>query len=175
MPKAGSTTLVRKLLGHAPFDPKGKKIYEPDHASVEGRLCYILDASQYRGSPFYDVIVPEFVKSAEKVVFLVDLTNPKSFPEAKLELESILSNPYLSGKPCAVFATKSELQDAVDVNELVRALGLDLPKSERTDKFGTRIEIFSISVREDTGYKGGLRWLFNTPTSINFSAKAKTQ
>ncbi|KAJ3208090.1 hypothetical protein HDU67_007028 [Dinochytrium kinnereticum] len=157
MPKAGTTALLRKLLHQAPFDPNAKKIYEPEYSSIAGKLCYILDANQYLGSPYYDIIVPEFKKSAEMYVFVVDLSNPSQFPKAKEEFQKLLQDPDLAGKPCAVFGTKSDAKEAVDVRRLAEALGLDMGGKERARTYGSAIELFPVSVREDRGYQQGER------------------
>ncbi|KAI8853046.1 hypothetical protein BC829DRAFT_414165 [Chytridium lagenaria] len=159
MPKSGTTTLLRKLLKKPPFDPNAKKIYEPEHASIEGRICHILEASQYRGTPFYDILIPEFKKTTQRIIFVADLTSPSTFPLAKQELSIILRDPFLLGKPVVVFGSMMDRKEAVSVGELTRALGIEEDTRRREKVHGRAVEVFGLSVRDDKGWQQGMRWL----------------
>ena len=84
------------------------------------------------------------------------------FPEAKKELDGLLSTESLANTPFLILGNKIDMPYAVSEDVLRRQLGLtettghdvtSLPKDIRP------IEVFMCSILRKTGYSDGLRWL----------------
>lgn len=86
------------------------------------------------------------------------------FPEAKKELDGLLSTEALANTPFLILGNKIDMPYAVSEDALRRSLGLlettgadvtSLPKDIRP------IEVFMCSILRKTGYADGLKWLTN--------------
>ena len=84
------------------------------------------------------------------------------FPEAKKELDGLLSTEALANTPFLILGNKIDRPYAVSEDALRRSLGLlettgadvtSLPKDIRP------IEVFMCSILRKTGYADGLKWL----------------
>ena len=71
------------------------------------------------------------------IVFVVDSTDPRKFPEVKDELFKLFDNEDLNGVPICMLAHKQDLPDAEEPNNLVDLVGLREVVSHEWRVFGT--------------------------------------
>ncbi len=88
------------------------------------------------------------------------------FPEAKRELDNLLSSEELRGVPFLILGNKIDMKDAVSEVELKYALGMedtygkDVGPMDVGGGFGAcPIEVFMCSVVRRMGYKDAFEWL----------------
>lgn len=88
--------------------------------------------------------------------FIVDSADPSSdnLPQAKTELHSLIKNTSLDGIPLLVLGNKSDLPEAIGVDELIKQLDLnDISRRE--------VSCYSISAKEETNLDAVVQWLIN--------------
>lgn len=107
----------------------------------------------------------DYFVACNAIIYLVDCNDRERFPEAKAELDKLLSNDQLQGIPFLVLGNKIDMQRAASEAELRQALGLqphltgkktgknDLPKGMRP------LELFMVSVIKRMGYREGFQWV----------------
>ncbi|KAL7541248.1 hypothetical protein ACHAWF_006891 [Thalassiosira exigua] len=104
----------------------------------------------------------DYTANVDCVVYLVDAVDRSRFPEAKYELDKLLSSDELSGIPFLVLGNKIDLAEAVSEEELKYELGL---RETYGKEIGQRrddlcvVELFMCSVVRRMGYKDGFQWL----------------
>lgn len=104
----------------------------------------------------------DYYSNIDGVVFLVDALDSNRLPEAKAELDGLLTTESLQDVPFLVLGNKIDLPQAVSEPHLRDALGLhDTTGKEVTERVdGQRpIEVFMCSVVRKMGYKDGFQWL----------------
>lgn len=106
----------------------------------------------------------EYFTTVDGVVYIVDAIDRERFPEAKKELDSLLTDEMLQTVPFVILGNKIDVASAASEDELRGALGLyeTFGKDAGKDqvKNGVRpIEIFMCSVVRKMGYAEGFRWL----------------
>jgi GTP-binding protein SAR1 len=107
----------------------------------------------------------DYFTAVDSVIFLVDCNDRDRFPEAKAELDKLLSNDQLVGVPFLILGNKIDIQRAASEVELRSALGIthqltgkssrkaDLPKGMRA------MELYMVSVIKRQGYRDGFQWV----------------
>ena len=103
------------------------------------------------------------------MVYLVDAVDRARFPEAKKELDELLSSEELVDVPFLVLGNKIDMPSAASEEELKFALGLldtygkdtTKPDNKQSAHSVRPIEIYMCSVATRMGYKDGLLWLSN--------------
>lgn len=104
-----------------------------------------------------------YFAAVEGIVFLVDSADPQRFPEAKTELNELLSCDELQKVPFLILGNKTDKPGAVNPRQLQDALGIQ----ETTGKGGKvaqgirPLEVFMCSIVKRAGYADGFRWLAN--------------
>ena len=106
----------------------------------------------------------EYFTTVDGVVYIVDAFDRERFPEAKKELDSLLTEEMLQSVPFVVLGNKIDVASAASEDELRSALGLyeTFGKDSGKEKTGNGIrpiEIFMCSVVRKMGYAEGFRWL----------------
>jgi GTP-binding protein SAR1 len=107
----------------------------------------------------------DYTTTVDAVVFVVDTTDRQRFPEAKRELDSLLSIDELRGIPFLVLGNKIDMPTASSEEELKFALGLmdtygkDVKEPYNDCQVGCPIEVFMCSVVRRMGYKDAFQWL----------------
>ena len=99
------------------------------------------------------------------VVYIVDALDRERFPEAKKELDALLTDELLQSCPFLVLGNKIDVPSAASEDELRMALGLHQtsgkdPNAATNRDSGVRpIELFMCSVVRKMGYADGFRWM----------------
>ena len=105
----------------------------------------------------------DYFTTVDGVVYLVDALDRGRFPEAKKELDSLLTSDELCNVPFLVLGNKIDMRQAASEEELKYALGL-------VDTYGKDananrnpnvrpIELYMCSVAKRMGYADGFKWL----------------
>jgi GTP-binding protein SAR1 len=102
-----------------------------------------------------------YFAAVEGVVFLVDTTDHDRLPEAKEELNALLTTDELAQTPFLVLGNKVDKAGAISEQQLKQALGLEQTTGKNSKPAeGIRpIEIFMCSVVKRAGYADGFRWM----------------
>ena len=105
----------------------------------------------------------DYFTTVDGVVYLVDAIDRGRFPEAKKELDALLTSDELADVPFLVLGNKIDMPTAASEEELKYALGLvdTYGKDTKPDKnSGVRpIELYMCSVIRRMGYADGFKWL----------------
>jgi GTP-binding protein SAR1 len=105
----------------------------------------------------------DYFTTVDGVVYLVDAIDRGRFPEAKKELDALLTSDELCDVPFLVLGNKIDMPSAASEEELKYALGLQdtYGKDTKPDKdSGVRpIELYMCSVIRRMGYADGFKWL----------------
>ena len=104
----------------------------------------------------------EYFTTVDGVIYIVDSMDRERFPEAKKELDQLLTDEMLQNVPFLILGNKIDITSAASEDELRTALGLyeTYGKDRKREDSGVRpIELFMCSVVRKMGYAEGFRWL----------------
>jgi len=105
----------------------------------------------------------DYFTTVDGVVYLVDALDRGRFPEAKRELDSLLTSDELCDVPFLVLGNKIDMPTAASEDELKYALGLEdtYGKDNKPDVNSAvrPIELYMCSVVKKMGYADGFKWL----------------
>lgn len=103
-----------------------------------------------------------YFAAVEGIVFLVDTTDHMRFPEAREELNRLLTDESLDKVPFLILGNKIDDRNAVSEPQLKEALGVETTGKDNTSADGRQpIEVFMCSVVKRAGYAEGFKWLSN--------------
>jgi len=104
-----------------------------------------------------------YLAAVDGIVFLVDTTDHKRFPEAKNELDKLLSSEQLRKIPVLILGNKTDIKTAVLEDQLKHVLGLEqLTTGKKPNKLAENVqplEVFMCSIVKREGYADGFRWM----------------
>jgi GTP-binding protein SAR1 len=105
----------------------------------------------------------DYYAKVDAIVYLVDSADRERFPEAKKELDGLLSDESLGNVPFLVLGNKIDIPTAASEDELRQWLGLTYTtgkgKVPLADSKTRPLEVFMCSVVKRMGYGEGFRWL----------------
>jgi len=93
-----------------------------------------------------------YCRGVTAIVFVVDSADPKAVEASKIELQSLITKPELSGIPLLVLGNKNDLPESLKVVQLIEKL-------ELSKVTGREVSIHSISVKQSTNIDVTLSWL----------------
>jgi small GTP-binding protein len=93
-----------------------------------------------------------YTENSVGLIFVVDVSNPKRYPDVRISLTNVLSLSHLQNLPLAIFANKIDLIDEIDERDLPNILGI----SKNSNR---EIEVFKTSAKTGEGIKEGIYWL----------------
>lgn len=157
---AGKTTLMHmlkdeRLAQHAPTQYP---------TSEELQLAGInFKAFDLGGHEIARRVWKDYYAKVDAIVFLVDANDKQRFPEAKRELDSLLSDDALAAIPFLVLGNKIDIPTAAPEDELRHSLGLTYTtgkgKGSSADNRVRPLEVYMCSVVKRMGYGEGFRWV----------------
>lgn len=158
---AGKTTLLHMLRDDKII------LHEPTrHPQCEqlqiGNICF--KAHDLGGHAAARRLWADYVSAVDGVVFLVDTTDHKRFPECKDEITKLLSQEELSKVPFLILGNKIDAKGAVIEDTLKHHLGIMQTSGKKTTKVADGeqpLEVFMCSVVKRAGYPEGFRWMSN--------------
>lgn len=103
----------------------------------------------------------EYYVDASAIVFMVDSNDRGRFPEAKIELNSLLTCTELMNVPIVVLGNKVDEPTAASETELRHALGLvhTTGNHGQLDNTIRPIELFMCSLVAHMGFADGIGWV----------------
>jgi len=104
----------------------------------------------------------DYLAGVDAIVYMIDAYDRERFPEAKQELDGLLSGELLANAPFLILGNKIDLPHAASEEEIRHALGIDTTGKAGKATMGIRpIEIYMCSVVKKFGYGEGFKWLSN--------------
>lgn len=106
----------------------------------------------------------DYFPSVDAIVYLVDAHDRDRFPEAKKELDGLLSSEDLADVPFLILGNKIDMGRAASEDELRISLGLhqNTTGKGKVALNGIRpMELYMCSVVRRSGYGDGFKWLSN--------------
>lgn len=102
-----------------------------------------------------------FASGVDGVVFIVDAVDRGRFPEAKKELDALLTSEELSNCPFLVLGNKIDKVVASSEDDLRYSLGLQNTYGKGGEKTSNirPVELYMCSVVKKMGYGDGFNWL----------------
>ncbi|KAG8907288.1 hypothetical protein FRC01_007736, partial [Tulasnella sp. 417] len=132
------------------------------------------------GQPKFRSMWARYCRGVDAIIFVVDSTDASKFESARFELHSLMDQ--LNGVPLLVLGNKNDLENAVGVNELIKALQLEsiqnrpvssTQNANHTQKPGTNSGApkAKVLVPKQLRPKKGLK--ARTPAAVTPKSKAK--
>jgi len=106
----------------------------------------------------------DYFPAVDAIVFLIDAYDRERMPEAKAELDSLLTDEQLANCPVLILGNKIDRPGAASEEEIRHYFGLHgqttgKGKIARSELPGRPLELFMCSVLKKQGYGEGFRWL----------------
>ena len=163
LPKAGKTTLVRRLRHGDEMDPNvtttvGVAIELIEYTDSQGVSTQYLALDCGGQLEFAKALWQPHVEASDGVCFLFDSTDTESVDSAKKWLDEVLmwidtNNSSSKDTPLLFLANKSDLDTAIDLKDIINRLQL---KKIQKKSFG----IYQISALKGSQVDEALDWLF---------------
>lgn len=157
---AGKTTLL-KVLADGKVDIHEPTMHPNSQELIIGNVRF--RTYDMGGHESARRLWKDYFTTIDGIVYIVDSLDRERFPEAKQELDSLLTDDKLGQVPILVLGNKIDEANAAGEDELRAVLGLTSTygkegKSEAA--MGVRpIEVYMCSVVRKMGYADGFKWL----------------
>jgi GTP-binding protein SAR1 len=156
---AGKTTLLHVLGRNKVVFHEPTRHGQADELVVDGVSFKTHDLGGHQAAR---KLWRTYFAAIDGIVFLVDSSDEKRFPECKEELSNLLGDDDLQKAKCPflILGNKIDKPGAVSRDALINALGIS-PTGQKTkpDKDVQPVEVFMCSVIKRTGYIDGIKWL----------------
>eukprot|EP00761_Pharyngomonas_kirbyi_P012232 gb/GECH01012259.1/.p1 GENE.gb/GECH01012259.1/~~gb/GECH01012259.1/.p1 ORF type:complete len:186 (+),score=27.62 gb/GECH01012259.1/:1-558(+) len=104
------------------------------------------------GQPRFRSMWERYCRGVSSIVYVVDAADPEKVPDAKEELQELMTKPAVAGIPLLVLGNKNDLPGALSGEEVIERLGLN----EITDR---EVCCYSISAKNSVNIDVTLDWL----------------
>ncbi|RKF55605.1 ADP-ribosylation factor-like protein 8B-A [Golovinomyces cichoracearum] len=104
------------------------------------------------GQTRFRTIWERYCRGVNAILFVVDCSDPTSLSDAKEELHCLMDYPSLTGIPLLLLGNKTDLGEALSVDQLIEALDI-------ANICHREVSCYGISVKEDTNLDAVLNWL----------------
>lgn len=158
---AGKTTLMRMLADDRAAQHAPTQRATSEQLTFGGIDFHCFDLGGHREAR---EVWADYYVDVAGIIFVVDAADRARFGEAKRELDSLLTDPRLTGVPLVVLGNKIDLAAAASEQELRSVLGMTQTTGRNTPMKnfhdGTRpLELFMCSVVGRSGHVDPIRWL----------------
>lgn len=120
------------------------------HKVQKGKV--IIKVWDMGGQEKYRGMWERYCRGVEVIVFVVDANDPKLFPHAQKEMQTLLAQSTLAGVPLLVLLNKNDLKTAVDPAEVVKELQLE-------SLVNRDVSYYSISCKNIINIDKTLEWI----------------
>ncbi|XP_023015159.2 uncharacterized protein [Leptinotarsa decemlineata] len=157
---AGKTRAANGLAGDpmtSPVPTVGFSVINLKYSNYDVRIFDLGGGPNIRG------IWHKYFVDAHGLIFVVDSSDFSRFSEVKMELEDILYNDKIAGKPLLVLANKQDHENALDEIDIIEYLNIE--QMVNVQKCPTLVQ--SCSANENTtnkldpGIQRGYEWLLS--------------
>lgn len=160
---AGKSTLLWKLAHGKLTQCEGTRYAQSMLVRIGSANVKVFDLPGHkRARPVWR----DYVGSCDALVFLVDAAAPRRLPEARAEIQYLLTQRSLDHVPVLVLGNKVDRAGALSDAQLASELGVEYTRTgkERGGRGGAEgaprpFELFMCSVKLSAGYNEGFEWL----------------
>ncbi|KAG9397491.1 Small GTPase superfamily, ARF/SAR type [Carpediemonas membranifera] len=145
---SGKTTLLQQIAGidaSSTIPTVGFNMKKVKKGKVQFKMWDI------GGQPRFRSMWERYCETCTAIVYVVDAADGASFVDAKRELHDLISKPGLAGIPLLLLANKNDVEHASN-EEVIEAMSM-------TEIQGRRVDIFSISAKNNDNIEKVLQWL----------------
>lgn len=158
---AGKTTLLHMLKDERLVQHQPTQYPTSEELSI-GNIKF--KAFDLGGHQIARRVWRDYYAKVDAVVYLVDANDRERFPEAKKELDGLLSDESLTNVPFLILGNKIDIPYAASEDELRYHLGLTGVTTGKgnINLAGTNvrpIEVFMCSIVRKMGYGEGFKWM----------------
>ena len=147
---AGKTSLSRVLAGEEriiePIPTLGFNVKRVTGSNGSIKCWDLGGQSRFRS------MWERYCRGVRAIVFMIDCSDRTSMPTAKEELHALLGKPNLGGIPLLVLGNKSDLLNHADIDEITKALNLDVLVDRE-------VSCYTISTKDEVNIEAVLQWL----------------
>eukprot|EP00948_MAST-09A_sp_MAST-9A-sp1_P000507 g507.t1 len=157
---AGKTTLLG-MLKHDKMSTNEPTLHPNSDELIVGSVKFT--AHDLGGHEAARALWEKYFYKVDGIIFMVDTQDHDRFPEAKKELDKVLTHQGLAKVPVVILGNKIDLKGAASEETLRFRLGLSGGTTGKsvtvTDPNVRPMELFMCSVLRKMGYRDAFEWL----------------